>query len=109
MEVISNLLRLRITFQWQPIIDNTIIETIRLWATDDETDPPYLLILSRIFMTLSTHNIHMRLHDDDFNERYGPVAHAAIRRRQLSTLPEETQRTCADVRPISKRQPDHLA
>ncbi|XP_046457567.1 N-acetylneuraminate 9-O-acetyltransferase-like [Daphnia pulex] len=46
VEVISNLLRLRITFYWQPLIDDTVVELTRIWATDDETDPPYLLVLS---------------------------------------------------------------
>lgn len=46
MEVISNLLRLRITFYWQPLIDDTVVQLTRIWATDDETDPPCLLILS---------------------------------------------------------------
>ncbi len=50
MEVISKLLGLRITFRWQPVVDDMVIELIRLWATDDETDPPFLLVLSNVLV-----------------------------------------------------------
>ncbi|XP_046456029.1 uncharacterized protein LOC124203321 isoform X2 [Daphnia pulex] len=45
MEVTSEILRLRLSFQWQPLVNDTIIDTIRQWATDSQADRPNLIFL----------------------------------------------------------------
>jgi hypothetical protein len=47
MEVTSEILKLRISFQWQPLINDTIIDTIRQWASDSQADRPKLIFLGR--------------------------------------------------------------
>jgi hypothetical protein len=47
MEVTSELLKLQISFQWQPLINDTIIDTIRQWATDSQADRPKIIFLGR--------------------------------------------------------------
>ncbi|EFX65920.1 hypothetical protein DAPPUDRAFT_116835 [Daphnia pulex] len=44
-EILSEILRLRLSFQWQPLVNDTIIDTIRQWATDSQADRPNLIFL----------------------------------------------------------------
>ncbi|XP_046639465.1 uncharacterized protein LOC124320652 [Daphnia pulicaria] len=45
MEVTSDIMRLRLSFQWRPLINDSVIDTIRQWATYSQTDRPDLIIL----------------------------------------------------------------
>jgi hypothetical protein len=48
MEVTSDIMRLRLSFQWRPLINDSVIDTIRQWATYSQTDRPDLIILGEI-------------------------------------------------------------
>jgi hypothetical protein len=48
MEVTSDILRLRLSFQWRPLINDTIIDTVRQWATDSRSNRPYLIFIGKI-------------------------------------------------------------
>lgn len=49
MEITSNILKLRLSYKWRPLIDDNVTETIRRWATFDPIERPHLLFLSNIF------------------------------------------------------------
>jgi hypothetical protein len=47
IEVTSNILKLRVSFRWRPMINTTVTETIRQWAVSNLNDErPDLLFLS---------------------------------------------------------------
>jgi hypothetical protein len=46
IEITSDILRLGLSFHWRPLINETVIETIRKWATH-ENERPYFVFLGR--------------------------------------------------------------
>jgi hypothetical protein len=66
IEVTSNILRLRLSFQWRPLITDTVINTVRQWATDSQTDPPNLILLGKIFIKFCNSAFTRLIHEIDF-------------------------------------------
>ncbi|XP_045031977.1 N-acetylneuraminate 9-O-acetyltransferase-like [Daphnia magna] len=63
IEITSQVLGLRLSFKWLPLIDDDLIETIRRWAIN-ETERPHL-----IFLSMSVHHMFRYAvfpHDNDF-------------------------------------------
>ncbi|EFX78295.1 hypothetical protein DAPPUDRAFT_320629 [Daphnia pulex] len=86
MEVISNLLRLRITFYWQPLIDDTVVQLTRMWATDAETDAPYLLVLSMaLWHMLQSEGANHQLYQKKLKQ-LAPVLHQLANVSQIIWL-----------------------
>ncbi|KAI9562941.1 hypothetical protein GHT06_010397 [Daphnia sinensis] len=47
MEVTSNILGVRVSFKWRPLLNNNVTETIRHWATGlNPLERPYFILLS---------------------------------------------------------------
>ena len=46
IDVISRILRLRVSFKWRPLIDHNVTETLRQWTTAGPTERPCLIFLS---------------------------------------------------------------
>jgi hypothetical protein len=49
MKVTSDILRLRLSFQWRPILNDAVIDTIRQWGTDDQSDRPHFIVIGLNF------------------------------------------------------------
>jgi hypothetical protein len=45
MEVTSDVFQLRLSFHWQPLINDTIINMVQQWAIGNETGRPNLIFL----------------------------------------------------------------
>jgi hypothetical protein len=48
IDVTSDILKLHVSFKWQPIINGKIFRTIRQWATDSQSERPHLIFLGNI-------------------------------------------------------------
>ncbi|XP_032798078.2 N-acetylneuraminate 9-O-acetyltransferase isoform X2 [Daphnia magna] len=60
IEVISDILSLKLSFQWRPLLDDTVIESIRHWSSpNDDTERPYLVFLSMVLWHI------VRIHSQD--------------------------------------------
>lgn len=46
MEITSNILKLRLSYKWRHLIDDSVTDTVHRWATSDPTERPHLLFLS---------------------------------------------------------------
>lgn len=44
IEVISELLQLRITFQWRPLLDHQVLTTIKHYLADERLRPDWILL-----------------------------------------------------------------
>jgi hypothetical protein len=44
----SSMLKLRVSFKWQPLINDDVMEMFRQWAAEEQTHKPYLIFLSII-------------------------------------------------------------
>ncbi len=110
IEVTSDILKLHLSFQWRPVIDNIVIDRIRHWATDSQTDRPHLTVIGKFYCT-NIHSYYRLIFTQEIfiHDRYSPVAHVTIRRRRPSNLPEETQEIGSIPRPVGECQPSHLA
>ncbi|EFX73039.1 hypothetical protein DAPPUDRAFT_253731 [Daphnia pulex] len=46
IEVSSEILRLRVSFKWRPLVDDNVTETLRHWAISDRNEQPDLILFS---------------------------------------------------------------
>ncbi|KAI9559232.1 hypothetical protein GHT06_016021 [Daphnia sinensis] len=69
IDVISDVLMLKLSFQWRPLLDDNVTETIRQWASPNhETERPYLIFLSMVLWHL------VRIHSqDEYNVYQGKL------------------------------------
>lgn len=44
----SSMLKLRVSFKWQPLINDDVMEMFRQWAAEEQTHKPYLIFVSII-------------------------------------------------------------
>lgn len=47
IEITSQILGLKLSFRWQPLINDNVIKTMRRWADSYETERPHLIFLSK--------------------------------------------------------------
>jgi hypothetical protein len=48
MDYISDMLRLRVSFKWRPLIDKNVTDTIRKWVESPASQRPYWILLSTV-------------------------------------------------------------
>ncbi|KAI9559359.1 hypothetical protein GHT06_016148 [Daphnia sinensis] len=48
IEITSNILRLRLSFKWRPLINDSVVETVRGWTTTDPSERPHLVFLGMV-------------------------------------------------------------
>ncbi|KAK4006639.1 hypothetical protein OUZ56_011797 [Daphnia magna] len=53
IEVYSRLLRLRVSFQWRPLINETVFETLRLWVPNNFGTPNLLFLGIEVYHMLN--------------------------------------------------------
>ncbi|KZS14819.1 Uncharacterized protein APZ42_020190 [Daphnia magna] len=69
MEITSNILKLRLSYKWRPLIDDNVTDTIRRWATFDPIERPHLLFLSIVVHhMLGTNGADHRLYEENFKK-----------------------------------------
>lgn len=47
INVTSSILRLQVSFQWRPVINETVLKTINQWATNDLAGRPCMVLLGK--------------------------------------------------------------
>ncbi|XP_057381559.1 N-acetylneuraminate 9-O-acetyltransferase-like [Daphnia carinata] len=69
MEITSNILKLRLSFKWRPLIDDNVTDTVRRWASSDSSERPHLLFLSIVVHhMLGTNGADHRLYEENFKK-----------------------------------------
>lgn len=68
IEIRSSILRLRLSFKWRPLIDDSIVETIRRWLTsDDPSERPHLVFLGMVaHHMLGDNGANYQLYEEKF-------------------------------------------
>ncbi len=56
ISVNSSLLKLRVSFHWQPVINNDVVKMIRQWI-----DPPNFIFLSNLFFAGKSESVYLHL------------------------------------------------
>lgn len=46
VDFISDILGIRVSFYWRPLITNNLTDTLRLWVSPNETTRPFMIVLS---------------------------------------------------------------
>ncbi|KAI9559361.1 hypothetical protein GHT06_016150 [Daphnia sinensis] len=69
MDITSNILKLRLSFKWRPLLDDNVTDTIRRWATSDQMERPHLLFLSIVVHhMLGTNGADHRLYEENLKK-----------------------------------------
>lgn len=109
VEVTSNLLNIRVSFKWRPLVSDDVTKELRWLVNSNKTDRPYVIFLGIRNDHAFVPTFLLAFSVCFKRERYGSMAHASKRRRWLPTVPKETFEFGACSRPIGARQPNRLA
>ena len=53
VEVQSKILKLKVSYKWRPILNDTVLKTLRYWSTHNQSPPPDLFFLSNCYKFLN--------------------------------------------------------
>lgn len=56
VEVLSRVMKLRVSYKWRPILNDTVIETLRYWSIQNESVPPDFIVLSNYSYALNIYS-----------------------------------------------------
>ncbi len=103
VEVTSKILGLRLSFKWQPFLNDNVVKLVRQWANSTPSGRPSFILLS---ILCNTSNRGLVWNLSVWNHRYGPVAHVA---RTTPLLWRKTDGTGPGLGPAVECHSSHLA
>ncbi|XP_057380106.1 uncharacterized protein LOC130702455 [Daphnia carinata] len=69
IDVTSNILKVRVSFKWLPLVNDTVVKTIRQWTTTDSSERPYWIFLSMTLWHMhNEHEANYRLYQSKLSE-----------------------------------------
>ncbi len=73
VEVKSKILKLRVSFKWRPIINYTIVETLRHWTNYNQIEPPNLIFLGNYLLRYLQNRKHYPNNGMNFTRKKNAV------------------------------------